>query len=123
MPTDITTLAIECKTNDAINNVRNFSGELERGRKTADKFKKTIAGAFSTAAVARFVKSSIASYTALENSSRVFAAVYRDNAQTAKKALEQFRAEMNLTTGQAQKMLGMTGNLLTGFGFTQSEAL
>lgn len=123
MPTDITTLAIECKTNDAINNVRNFSGELERGRKTADKFKKTIAGAFSTAAVARFVKSSIASYTALENSSRVFAAVYRDNAMTAKKALEQFRSEMHLTTGQAQKMLGMTGNLLTGFGFTQSEAL
>lgn len=123
MPTDITTLAIECKTNDAINNVRNFSGELERGRKTADKFKKTIAGAFSTAAVARFVKLSIASYTALENSSRVFAAVYRDNAMTAKKALEQFRSEMHLTTGQAQKMLGMTGNLLTGFGFTQSEAL
>lgn len=123
MPTDITTLAIECKTNDAISSVKNFSGEMERGRKTAERFKKTIAGAFSTAAVARFVKSSIASYTALENSSRVFAAVYRDNAKTAKKALEQFRAEMNLTTGQAQKMLGMTGNLLTGFGFTQSEAL
>lgn len=123
MPTDITTLAIECKTNDAISSVKNFSGEMERGRKTAERFKKTIAGAFSTAAVARFVKSSIASYTALENSSRVFAAVYRDNAMTAKKALEQFRSEMHLTTGQAQKMLGMTGNLLTGFGFTQSEAL
>lgn len=123
MPTDITTLAIECKTNDAISGVKKFSGEMERGRKTAERFKKTIAGAFSTAAVARFVKSSIASYTALENSSRVFAAVYRDNAITAKKALEQFRSEMHLTTGQAQKMLGMTGNLLTGFGFTQSEAL
>lgn len=123
MPTDITTLAIECKTNDAISSVKKFSGEMEHGRKTAERFKKTIAGAFSTAAVARFVKSSIASYTALENSSRVFAAVYRDNAMTAKKALEQFRSEMHLTTGQAQKMLGMTGNLLTGFGFTQSEAL
>lgn len=123
MPTDITTLAIECKTNDAISSVKKFSGEMEHGRKTAERFKKTIAGAFSTAAVARFVKSSIASYTALENSSRVFAAVYRDNAMTAKKALKQFRSEMHLTTGQAQKMLGMTGNLLTGFGFTQSEAL
>lgn len=123
MPTDITTLAIECKANDAISSVKKFSGEMEHGRKTAERFKKTIAGAFSTAAVARFVKSSIASYTALENSSRVFAAVYRDNAMTAKKALEQFRSEMHLTTGQAQKMLGMTGNLLTGFGFTQSEAL
>lgn len=123
MPTDITTLAIECKTNDAISSVKKFSGEMERGRKTAERFKKTIAGAFSTVAVARFVKSSIASYTALENSSRVFAAVYRDNTMTAKKALEQFRSEMHLTTGQAQKMLGMTGNLLTGFGFTQSEAL
>lgn len=123
MPTDIVTLAIECKTNNAVQNVRKFNKEMDSSSALASKLTKSVAGMFSVVAISRFAKENTKAYISLENSARMFDSVYSKNIHTARARMEQFRKELNLSEQSANAMIGATGNMLTSFGFSQEEAL
>lgn len=52
-----------------------------------------------------------------------FATVFRDVESEAESAFQTLRREYGLSSTAAKQLLGDTGDLLTGFGFTQDEAL
>jgi hypothetical protein len=58
-----------------------------------------------------------------EETATKFAVVFRDVEQGATKAFETLRNEYGLSTNASKELLGNTGDLLTGFGFSQQAAL
>jgi hypothetical protein len=58
-----------------------------------------------------------------EETATKFAVVFRDVEQGAAKAFETLRNEYGLSTNASKELLGNTGDLLTGFGFSQQAAL
>lgn len=58
-----------------------------------------------------------------EETASKFNTVFRDISQSANEAAEELRNSYGLARQESQKLLSDTGDLLTGFGFTQSSAL
>ena len=77
----------------------------------------------SARATLKFFKDSSRLASEAEETISLFNAVYRDLGITSAKTAEQLKDDFNLATGAAEELLGGTGDLLTGFGFTQEAAL
>jgi hypothetical protein len=58
-----------------------------------------------------------------EETATKFAVVFRDVEQGAQQAFKTLRDEYGLSTAASKELLGNTGDLLTGFGFSQQAAL
>jgi hypothetical protein len=58
-----------------------------------------------------------------EETATKFAVVFRDVEQGATQAFQTLRDEYGLSTAASKELLGNTGDLLTGFGFSQQAAL
>jgi hypothetical protein len=58
-----------------------------------------------------------------EETATKFAVVFRDVEQGAQQAFQTLRDEYGLSTAASKELLGNTGDLLTGFGFSQQAAL
>jgi hypothetical protein len=58
-----------------------------------------------------------------EETATKFAVVFRDVEQGATQAFKTLRDEYGLSTAASKELLGNTGDLLTGFGFSQQAAL
>lgn len=123
MATDITTLAIECKTNDAINNVESFTKSMEGARGTAKSLLGTLAGLFASNALRQFKQESVAAFSDMEEARNRFSVTFENTIDKANTSMETLRSEFGLSRSAAYGMLASTGDLLTGFGMTSESAL
>lgn len=123
MATDITTLAIECKTNDAINNVESFTKSMESARGTAKSLLGTLAGLFASNALRQFKQESVAAFSDMEEARNRFSVTFENTIDKANASMETLRSEFGLSRSAAYGMLASTGDLLTGFGMTSESAL
>jgi hypothetical protein len=99
----------------AQNKLKTFGANLQK-----------IGGALSVAITAPLVAIGVASVKAAsdaEETSSKFDVVFRDIAKSAQTSFELLRDEYGLSGTAAKKLLGDTGDLLTGFGFSQKAAL
>lgn len=123
MATDITTLAIECKTNDAINSVETFTKSMEGARGTAKSLLGTLAGVFASNALRQFKQESVAAFSDMEEARNRFSVTFENTIDKANASMETLRSEFGLSRSAAYGMLASTGDLLTGFGMTSESAL
>lgn len=123
MATDITTLAIECKTNDAINSVETFTKSMEGARGTAKSLLGTLAGVFASNALRQFKQESVAAFSDMEEAQNRFSVTFENTIDKANASMETLRSEFGLSRSAAYGMLASTGDLLTGFGMTSESAL
>lgn len=123
MATDITTLAIECKTNDAINNVESFTKSMEGARGTAKSLLGMLAGLFASNALRQFKQESVAAFSDMEEARNRFSVTFENTIDKANTSMETLRSEFGLSRSAAYGMLASTGDLLTGFGMTSESAL
>lgn len=65
----------------------------------------------------------IKTFSDMEEAANRFNAVYGDIKNTANQTMKALRAEFGLSRNSALEMLAGTGDLLTGFGFSQNDAL
>ena len=98
--------------------------------KAASKFgtvlKASIAGAAVIAAgrkLVGFFSDAVKAASDAEETAQKFGVVYRDIAATANKAASDIAMSFGVAKTESKKLLGDTGDLLTGFGFTQKAAL
>jgi len=123
MATDITTLAIECKTNDAINSVESFTKSMEGARGTAKSLLGMLAGLFASNALRQFKQESVAAFSDMEEARNRFSVTFENTIDKANASMETLRSEFGLSRSAAYSMLASTGDLLTGFGMTSESAL
>jgi len=77
----------------------------------------------AAAGVVRFFKESSEAASNAEETISKFETVYRDLSITSAATAKQLTDDFDLVTGGAEELLGGVGDILTGFGFTQSKAL
>ena len=103
--------------------MKKFNDAVAEADKTSSELKKTLASVFSTAIIAGFAQKAIRAFSDLQESTQKFYEVFKglekDATAEAKKLEEQFGA----STRSAKSMLALSGDLLTGFGFSRDEAL
>ena len=83
MATDITTLAIECKTNDAINSVESFTKSMEGARGTAKSLLGMLAGLFASNALRQFKQESVAAFSDMEEARNRFSVTFENTIDKA----------------------------------------
>lgn len=111
----------------------NTEKELKQVDKAADKTDGSIislkgaavglAGALATVELAQFGKELVNIASDAEETANKFAVVFSSIQSDAESAAEALAENFGLAGDEAQKFLSDTGDLLTGFGFTQEAAL
>ena len=113
------------------------TSKFDKGLKDTDKSAKGMGKTFSTlakgivagmgvaavAGVAKLSKELITAASDAEETRNKFDVVYRDISQAAEDAAENLAENFGLSGTAARSLLADTGDLLTGFGFTQESAL
>jgi len=113
---------IGAKINQFISDLNDAESSLQRFGTNAIKIGAAFTAAVSLPILALGNISLKAASDAQETSSK-FAVVFRDIQEDAKKSFELLRNEYGLSTTAAKGLLAGTGDLLTGFGFSQKAAL
>lgn len=112
--------------------IRKMRVELDKARKAAKKFGKDTSamftsmrnkGAIATIAMVFMARSLKNAARDAEETRSKFATVFKDIAGGAETAAVNLAKNFGLASTVSKKLLGDTGDLLTGFGFTQKEAL
>ena len=125
------------KLGDLFYKIKADTKDLEKGIKTSDKQVKglgktfsglgaLIKGGFAVAAVAGIAKVSkelISAASDAEETRNKFDVVFRDISDDAEAAAKNLSDNFGLSSTAAKSLLADTGDLLTGFGFTQESAL
>lgn len=111
----------------------NTEKELKQVDKAADKTDGSIislkgaaaglAGALATVELAQFSKGLVDAASDAEETANKFAVVFSSIQSDAENAATALAENFGLASDEAQKFLADTGDLLTGFGFTQEAAL
>jgi len=109
---------IGAKINQFISDLNDAESSLQRFGTNAIKIGAAFTAAVSLPILALGNISLKAASDAQETSSK-FAVVFRDIQEDAKKSFELLRNEYGLSTTAAKGLLAGTGDLLTGFGFSQ----
>jgi hypothetical protein len=113
------------------------TSKFDKGLKSTDKTAKGMGKTFSTlakgiiaglgvaavAGVAKLSKELISAASEAEETRNKFDVVYRDISDAAEAAAENLADNFGLSGTAARSLLADTGDLLTGFGFTQESAL
>jgi hypothetical protein len=109
--------------------IKGLEGSLKKAESSLNKFAKnaqaigaTMSTYFTTPIVGGLGLAVKAASDAEETFSK-FATVFRDVQEQAENAFSTLRNEYGLSATASKQLLGDTGDLLTGFGFAQSEAL
>jgi len=110
------------KIGDIRQNVRGLSGNL--GEVSA-KVRNVGAGMslFLTAPIALLGKSFITAASDAEESRQKFGVIFRDITDQSERTADSLAKDFGLAGTSARELLGDTGDLLTGFGFSQESAL
>jgi hypothetical protein len=113
------------------------TSKFDKGLKSTDKSAKGMGKTFSTlakgivaglgvaavAGVAKLSKELISAASEAEETRNKFDVVYRDISVAAEAAAQNLADNFGLSGTAARSLLADTGDLLTGFGFTQESAL
>ena len=110
--------------------LKNSDKEVKGFGKSLGGLGKLITGAavggaliFGAKKIAELGKASILAASEAEETANKFAVVFRDISVEAQEAAENLSDNFGLSNQAAQDLLAGTGDLLTGFGFTQDSAL
>ena len=122
MPSDTAELVISCKA-EGTANVNKFTDAVRQADGASNQLVKTLGGLFSTAAILSFAKTSINAYSDLQEATQKFYEVFKGLEQEAGKEAKILEERFGASERSAKSMLSLTGDLLTGFGFSRDEAL
>lgn len=123
MPTDIVTLAIECKTNSAVSSLDRFNSKLNESQNMSGKLAGTITGLFASNEIRKFGRESIQIYSDLAEETQKFDVVFQGLGARTTKLLKEMQNDYGQSELSARRMIALTGDMLTGFGFGREEAL
>ena len=115
-------IEISAVTNGLTNALKNAEGRLKSFGENATKIGSVLSLAI-TAPILAIGAAAIRSASDTEESFSKFNTVFRDVAKSAESSFQTLRNEYGLSSLAAKTLLGDTGDLLTGFGFTQQSAL
>jgi len=104
----------------------NTDKSVKKTGKAFSGLKKLIGAAFAAATIkkiADFSKKLVEAASAAEEISNKFGVTFSSNIEQANQAAQDLATGFGLATTEAKKLLSNTGDLLSGFGFTQDEAL
>lgn len=110
-------------------NLDSFRSSLQQVEKTLDRTGKKMQSIgqsmslYISLPIAAIGAASIKAASDAEETFNKFDTVFRNIQGSAEKAFQTLRTEYGLSSTAAKQMLGDTGNLLTGFGFSQQGAL
>lgn len=123
MPTtDTATLVISCRA-DGTANINKFNNAVREADDSSQQLVKTLGGLFSTAAMLQFGRQAVRTFSDLQESTQKFYEVFKGvESQAAQEALN-LEKNFGASARSAKSMLSLTGDLLTGWGFTREEAL
>lgn len=122
MPTDTAELVISCRA-DGTANVNKFTDAVRQADGASNQLVKTLGGLFTSAAIMQFARVSIRAYSDLQESTQKFYEVFKGLEQEATREAQILEKQFGASERSAKSMLSMTGDLLTGFGFSREEAL
>ena len=120
---DIVTLAIECKSKNAEQALSRFNSAMERSIDTASNLKKAILGALASKELFSFARESIRVYSDLAEETQKFNVVFQGLGNKTKKILKEMQRDYGQSELSALRMLALTGDMLSGFGFGRQQAL
>ena len=109
--------------------IKDFSSKMQNVSRTLTKTSKqmkSIGSSMSmsiTAPLGLFSAAAIKSASDFDEANSKFNTIFRDISKSANQTAQDLANSFGLSSGQALELLGNTGDLLTGFGFTQEEAL
>lgn len=102
--------------------LQNASNSLEAFGKQATRIGSTMTRALTVPIVGGFTMAVKSASDAQETFAK-FGTIFRDVEVDAENAFQTLRREYGLSSKASKELLGNTGDLLTGFGFAQTEAL
>ncbi|NCT16851.1 MAG: phage tail tape measure protein [Flavobacteriaceae bacterium CG18_big_fil_WC_8_21_14_2_50_34_36] len=109
--------------------LKQFSSEMENAQRSMKKFGNKMKRAGSalsvgiTLPVLAIGAASVKSASDAEETSSKYQTIFRDISNAAQTASEELQKSYGQSSRAAQQLLGDTGDLLTGFGFSQQAAL
>jgi len=109
----------QAKLNDF---AKNGSSSLDKFQKKTEQIGKGLSVSLTLPILALGAATIKAASDAEETASK-FETVFRDISESANKSSKELRDSYGLSTTASKKLLSDTGDLLTGFGFTQKSAL
>jgi hypothetical protein len=104
------------KLDDSKKRVSGFEGAVKKAG-------IALVGAFAARSAIRGLQEIVKTASNAEETFSKFAVVFQDVASDAEESFKKLRSEYGLSARAAKDLLSNTGDLLTGFGFTGSEAL
>lgn len=106
-------------------NLDDFQKGMNQAQRDIGKLSSTIGGfaVAASAGVVAFGVASVKSFIAMNESSSKFDTVFRDISVGAQKTASDLALNYGIATSTAKQYLSDTGDLLTGFGFSQRDAL
>jgi hypothetical protein len=109
--------------------IKDFSSKMQNVSRTLTKTSKQMKSLGSsmsmsiTAPLGLFSAAAIKSASDFDEANSKFNTIFRDISKSANETAQDLANSFGLSSGEALELLGNTGDLLTGFGFTQEEAL
>jgi hypothetical protein len=123
-------IIIDAKVTQAVKDLKKVDASLKGNEKSTGKLAsafKTLAGPLALGAVIagsiRLGKEFSKAASDAEEIESKFRTVYRSIGSEAEDSAQRLADSFDLADSTAQQLLGTTGDLLTGLGFTQTEAL
>lgn len=126
-------LDFKIQAQQATQQLRNLNQSVQKVGESVSTTRLAIANAFGQAivgsvkvaasAIFNFSKTAIQAASDAEETSSKFATVFKDISASSDKTAKDLAKNFGLSTTAAKQLLGDTGDLLTGFGFTQKGAL
>ena len=103
--------------------LRDSKKEAKGLGKAMNKIGGIIAGAFAVKSIFNFGKSLVKAGSDAQETSQKFGVVFRGITKEANAMAANLAKSYGMSTNESKKLLGNTGDLLTGFGVTKDEAL
>ena len=122
MPTSTAELVIACKTTGSAN-IDKMNNSLLGLDGVAKKVIGTLGALFATNKIISFGKESIQVYSDLQEATQKFGEVFKGYNEEAERQAKILEDRFGASARSAKSMMSLTGDLLTGFGFSREEAL
>lgn len=120
--TDTATLIVSCKTQGQAN-LDKVNRSLTGMDGLAKRAIGTFAGFFAASKIYQFGKQAVGAFQETQDAAWKFSQTFSTIQGTAEKTFLNFQKTYGLAESSARKMIGDTGDLLTGLGFSQEMAL
>ncbi|OGV52006.1 MAG: hypothetical protein A2017_05545 [Lentisphaerae bacterium GWF2_44_16] len=123
MSMDFATLVLQLKTSLFNNKLNESSSKLERFASTGNRLIAGFAAVFTASKITGFAKEAMKLASDAQETYSKFDVVFEQVASQANKTADSLAQNYGMAGSTARKLLSDTGDLLTGFGFADKEAL